>query len=75
MHDDPRNDLTSIRRTAIVVHHLERGECLTTQQVMQMTGLTNSGARHLLRTISNVIAIYHDPETYTWQIVELGELR
>jgi DNA-binding IclR family transcriptional regulator len=74
VHDDP-NELTSIRRTAIVVHHLERGEQVTVRNVVRMTGLTPSGARHLLRAISNVLPVYYDPETHTWQVVEFGELR
>jgi len=72
-HDDP-NELTSIRRTAIVVHHLERGESLSVRNVMQMTGLTASGSRHLLRCISGVIPLYYDAEQHVWQLVTLREL-
>lgn len=73
MCDDP-SELTSIRRTALITYRLAHGEALSVRQVVQMTGLTPSGARNMLRAISNVLPVYYDAQERAWQLVTLQEL-
>jgi hypothetical protein len=60
------DELTTIRRTALVVKVLCDGYGLTTHQVAEMTGLTMQGARYMLKNIESEIGAHR--EDGVWQL-------
>lgn len=55
-----RKPATSTDRLVLIVLLLARGEHLTVDQVMQLTGLTRCSARRLLTRISFMAPIYDE---------------
>jgi DNA-binding IclR family transcriptional regulator len=55
------------QRAALVAWHLAHGEGLRTRDVVRLTGLSHSGAYHLLTTLSAILPIYQDAQ-YVWQV-------
>ena len=56
------DDLTAQERAAIVAWRLANGDRLTTQEIMDLTGLKRRSAWGLVSSISRVIPIYCDDE-------------
>lgn len=64
---DP-TEFTGTERAVIVARHFLAGGTLTARQCAMLTGLSESGARCLLRTMSRVLPIYDDANV--WRMVD-----
>lgn len=67
------DDLTPRVRAGMVVFHLCRGEGLSTQAVVDVTGLDRSNAWRLMCALSIKLPIYQDDDG-VWQLCAMREL-
>lgn len=66
-----QTDLTAQERAGLIAWLLAFGARLTTQEIMDLTGLTRQGAWYLMMRLSRVLAVFCDEEG-KWCRVEPG---
>lgn len=52
-----KDDLTAQERAALVTWRLARGDRLTTQHIMELTGLSREGVWHLMMRLARVLPV------------------
>ncbi len=73
MRRDDTQDLTCIRRTALIVWRLAQGDSLSILDVMRLTGLTRQGAHYMMIAMSQVIPLYDQDGTWMTATAAQGE--
>lgn len=69
------DEWTPSERVGIVVWHLAHGEGLTTREIAELTGLTESGAWRLISRLCRRLPIYLDEQDHRWQVLDCKELQ